>query len=145
MQAAASEPRPDLILLDVMMPEMDGYEVLRHLHANPTTNAIPVIFVTASDSSDDEEQGLTLGAVDYITKPIRPAVVIARVQAHLALKASRDLLQRTLDEEIDRRMADNLRIQEAVSYTHLDVYKRQRSSRRACPAATDRAGNGCST
>ena len=112
LQVAASEPRPDLILLDVMMPEMDGYEVLRHLQADPSTKAIPVIFVTASDSSDDEEQGLMLGAVDYITKPIRPSVVIARVQAHLALRAGRDLLQRTLDEEIDRRMADNLRIQE---------------------------------
>jgi putative two-component system response regulator len=90
LQAAASRPRPDLILLDVMMPEMDGYEVIRRLRADVATADIPVIFVTALDSSDDEEHGLSLGAVDYITKPIRPAIVIARVRTHLELKAARD-------------------------------------------------------
>ena len=115
LQAAASRPRPDLILLDVMMPEMDGYEVIRRLRADVATADIPVIFVTALDSSDDEEHGLSLGAVDYITKPIRPAIVIARVRTHLELKAARDLLRdhnRSLGEEIMRRMADNLQIQD---------------------------------
>lgn len=115
LQAAADSPRPDLILLDVMMPEMDGYEVIRHLLSNPATSGIPVIFVSALEQTDEEERGLALGAVDYITKPIRPAIVIARVKAHLDLKAARDLLQdrnRSLEEEITRRMADNLLIQD---------------------------------
>ncbi|MCB1942342.1 MAG: two-component system response regulator [Candidatus Accumulibacter sp.] len=115
LQAAAGRPRPDLILLDVMMPEMDGYEVLARLQANTTTADIPVIFVTALDSGDDEERGLALGAVDYIVKPIRPAIVIARVRAHLELKAARDLLQdrnSSLQLEISRRMAENLMIQD---------------------------------
>ena len=105
LRAAASQPRPDLILLDVMMPGMDGYEVIGRLQADPGTADIPVIFVSALDGSDDEERGLTLGAKDYITKPIRPAIVIARVKAHLDLKAARDRLQdsnRSLGEEIDQ-------------------------------------------
>ena len=115
LQAAASQPRPDLILLDVMMPEMDGYEVIGHLRANPATAGIPVIFVTALDNSGDEERGLALGAVDYITKPIKSSIVIARVRAHLELKAGRDLLQdrnHSLEQEITRRMAENLLIQD---------------------------------
>ncbi|MBL8408774.1 MAG: response regulator [Candidatus Accumulibacter sp.] len=115
LQAAAEQPQPDLILLDVMMPEMDGYEVIRRLLSNPATVDIPVIFVSALEQADEEERGLALGAVDYITKPIRPAIVIARVKAHLDLKAARDLLQdrnRCLEGEITRRMADNLLIQD---------------------------------
>ncbi len=115
LQAAASEPRPDLILLDVDMPVMDGYQVLRHLRANPATADIPVIFVTAAVESGDEERGLALGAADYITKPIRPSVVLARVKAQLELKAARDLVRdhnRSLQREIDRRMAENLQIQD---------------------------------
>ena len=115
LQAAAEQPQPDLILLDVMMPEMDGYEVIRQLLSNPATADIPVIFVSALEQADEEERGLALGAVDYITKPIRPAIVIARVKAHLDLKAARDLLQdrnRCLEKEITRRMADNLLIQD---------------------------------
>lgn len=80
LQIAHSSPRPDLILLDVMMPEMDGYAVLNALRADPETRAIPVIFVTAMDSISDEERGLDCGAVDYITKPIRPSIVLARVR-----------------------------------------------------------------
>lgn len=105
LRAAVSVPRPDLILLDVMMPGMDGYEVIRHLQANPETADIPVIFITALDRSEDEERGLALGALDYITKPIRPAIVSARVNTHLELKAARDRLQasnRSLGEEIDQ-------------------------------------------
>ena len=72
LRIAASEPRPDLILLDIMMPEMDGYEVCRQLQQGPQTRNIPIIFLTAKASIEDEEFGLELGAVDYITKPISP-------------------------------------------------------------------------
>ena len=93
--AIANNPelRPDLILLDVMMPEMDGYEVCRRLKQNPVTQGIPVIFVTARNDITDEEQGLRLGAMDYIVKPFRLAVVKARVQNHINLKIKTDLLE----------------------------------------------------
>src|SRR5574343_1242567 len=74
LQVAVTQPIPDLILLDIMMPGMDGYETLRHLRAMPETRDIPVIFVTAMSADEDEETGLGLGAVDYVTKPIRPAI-----------------------------------------------------------------------
>ena len=89
---ASSDDAPDLILLDIMMPEMDGYEVLRRLQAEPSTRGIPVIFVTAKDQEQDEQTGLDLGAVDYITKPISPAILLARVRTHLLLKEARDYL-----------------------------------------------------
>jgi putative two-component system response regulator len=89
----ALEQRPDLILLDIMMPEMDGYEVLRRLQALSATADIPVIFVTALGEVGDEQQGLELGAVDYITKPISPPIVKARVKNHLELKRSREELK----------------------------------------------------
>jgi signal transduction histidine kinase len=92
LKAATSELRPDLVLLDVMMPEMDGYEVCRQLKANPKTADIPVIFVTALGLEQNETQGFEAGAVDYITKPIIPAVVLARIRTHLALEDTlRDL------------------------------------------------------
>ena len=112
---AAGDPRPDLILLDVMMPEMDGYEVLERLRADPTTRNIPVIFVTAMDGAEDEERGLKLGAVDYITKPIKPAVVLARVATHLELKRARDWLadqNSYLEAEVERRIHHNQVIQD---------------------------------
>lgn len=115
LQIANSPPPPDLILLDVMMPGMDGYQVLRELRDNATTRDIPVIFVTAMDGTDDEEKGLDLGAVDYITKPIRPAIVLARVRAQLELKRARDILSdhnTYLEQEVARRMAENQLIQE---------------------------------
>jgi putative two-component system response regulator len=93
LQLAAAESPPDLILLDVMMPEMDGYEVLAHLREDPATHDIPVIFVTARDAELDEEYGLKLGAADYITKPIRPAIMLARVLTQLENKQARDLLK----------------------------------------------------
>ncbi|MEO5334626.1 MAG: response regulator, partial [Magnetococcus sp. YQC-5] len=81
---AQSDPPPDLILLDIIMPDMDGYEVCQKLKANPKTADIPIIFVTGQTNADDETKGLQLGAVDYLIKPINPAVVRARVQTHLA-------------------------------------------------------------
>jgi len=115
LQVAASEPRPDIVLLDIMMPGIDGYEVLQRLHTNAATSDIPVIFVTAMTAVGDEERGLNLGAVDYITKPVQPAIVLARVRAHLELKQARDWLkdQNTfLESEIVRRMAENIEVQD---------------------------------
>jgi len=83
---------PDLILLDIMMPDMDGYQVCALLKGDPQTAHIPVIFITAMGSDEDEAKGLECGAIDYITKPISPPIVKARVRNHLELKRSRDLL-----------------------------------------------------
>ena len=90
---AKSEPKPDLILLDISMPGMDGYEVCKKLKSDISTNGIPVIFVTAMDSDNDEELGLKLGAIDYITKPIRPAIVRARVASQIIIKQQSDALR----------------------------------------------------
>ncbi|WP_109119123.1 response regulator [Azospirillum sp. TSO22-1] len=97
LRIALSASPPDLILLDIMMPGMDGYEVCRRLKADPRSRDIPVIFLTARSSVDDEKFGLDLGAVDYIGKPISPPVVLARVKNHLSLKASADSLRASLD------------------------------------------------
>ena len=116
LASAAAVPQPDLILLDVMMPEMDGYEVLSRLRANPETSDIPVIFITALDGTAEETMGLDLGAADYITKPLRPAIVLARVKAQLELKQARDRLRDQnawLETEVERRMMQNQRIQNA--------------------------------
>lgn len=115
IQIAMADPTPDLILLDVMMPEMDGYAVLGELKAAEVTRNIPVIFVTAMDGTSDEERGLDLGAVDYITKPIRPSIVLARVRTQLELKGARDFLSNQnafLESEVARRMHENQLIQE---------------------------------
>ena len=117
LRLARLEPQPDLILLDVMMPEMDGYEVLRQLREDPETADIPVIFLTALNSSDDEERGLVKGAMDYITKPIRPTILLARVRAQLDLKLARDLVRNRnhwLEAEVTRRMAENQHIQDVT-------------------------------
>lgn len=81
----ALDQKPDLILLDVLMPEMDGYAVCSHLKSDPRTAGIPIIFVTAKDNTDDEERGLSIGAIDYISKPFRPVIVRARVKNQLDL------------------------------------------------------------
>jgi signal transduction histidine kinase len=90
LKIARSYPQPDLILLDIMMPEMDGYEVCELLKADPKTVDIPIIFLTAKIEVDDEISGFTLGAVDYITKPIKADVTLARIKRHLAIKAVQD-------------------------------------------------------
>lgn len=84
---------PDLILLDVVMDGMDGYEVCRRLKADPVTQGIPIIFITAQQQESDEVLGLELGAVDFISKPINPIIVRARVRTHLTLKLQNDLLR----------------------------------------------------
>ncbi|MFZ4699348.1 MAG: HD-GYP domain-containing protein [Candidatus Methylumidiphilus sp.] len=115
LAAAASEPRPDLIMLDVVMPGLDGYEVIARLHANPATRDIPVIFITASDIAEDETRGLELGAADYLTKPVHPAIVLMRVRCQLELKEARDRQRDQnawLEAEIKRRMRQNQMIQD---------------------------------
>jgi len=115
LQIAAGEPRPDLILLDVIMPGLNGYQVFARLRSDPATAAIPVVFVTSMDSLDAELHGLDLGAVDYITKPVVPPMVLARVRTQLELKQARDRLagqNAWLELEIARRMAENELIQE---------------------------------
>ena len=98
---AQSNPPPDLILLDIVMPELDGYEVLKRLKADEDTKKIPIIFVTSKNKDEDETKGLEKGAVDYIHKPFNPAVVKARVRAHLELKQNRDFLEWMLKEKTE--------------------------------------------
>ncbi|MTJ82804.1 MAG: two-component system response regulator [Telmatospirillum sp.] len=108
---------PDLILLDIMMPGMDGYEVCRRLKADPATRDIPVIFLTARCDIASEKTGLDLGAVDYITKPISPPIVEARVLTHLRLKATADFLRDKndfLENEIAHRTRDLSALQDVT-------------------------------
>ena len=131
----AAEQHPDLILLDVMMPEMDGYEVCARLKGDTTTRTIPVIFVTAMDHEEEETEGLNVGAIDYLTKPIRPAIVRARVRNHLELKRYRDNLEclsstdgltgianrRRFDESLAREWQRARRSQTPLSLILMDV------------------------
>lgn len=102
LDLSRTEPQPDLILLDVVMPEMDGFEVCEQLKADPATRDIPVIFLTAKTDAEDETKGFELGAVDYIHKPFSPPVVMARVQTHLNLREAREQLAR------EKRLVDQL-------------------------------------
>ncbi len=130
LRYASLEPQPDLILLDVMMPEMDGHAVLAALRSNPDTRDIPVIFVTALNEEADEERAFREGAVDYITKPIKPAVLNARVRLQLELKRNRELVAVQKDwlaQEVSRRVAENKqldsRLQLALSLTGLGTWE----------------------
>ena len=110
LRIANEAPHPDLILLDVMMPGMDGFAAFARLRENPRTRDIPVIFLTALAAAHDEERGLELGAADYITKPIKPAVVLARVRTQIEAKLARDWLKNqnaVLEAEVSRRMVEN--------------------------------------
>ncbi len=102
-----------MILLDIMMPDMDGYEVCRRLKENPVTSNIPIIFVTAKSQEKDEEVGLDLGAVDYITKPVSPPIVLARVKTQLALYDQ----NRVLEEKVRERT-------EELEKTRLEIIRR---------------------
>jgi two-component system, HptB-dependent secretion and biofilm response regulator len=93
LRIAAIDPMPDLILLDIMMPEMDGYEVCHRLKADEKTRDIPVIFLTAKCEIEDERLGFEAGAVDYLTKPVSPLIAQARIKTHLQLKQARDILK----------------------------------------------------
>ena len=103
---AATLPLPELILLDIMMPGIDGYEVCRRLKADARTQDIPVIFLTAKTEVEDEQMGFDVGCVDYITKPISPPIVLARVKTHLLLKSAKDFLKDQnafLEGEVEKR------------------------------------------
>ena len=106
LKITKSDNPPDLVLLDVMMPGMDGYEVCRRLKSDQATKDIPIIFVTARGDVEDEAKGLELGAVDYLTKPANPSIVLARVKTHLELRAAREVLKRQnqiLEEKVRER------------------------------------------
>jgi cyclic di-GMP phosphodiesterase len=113
----AAEAPPDLVLLDIMMPGMDGYEVCRQLKARAATRHIPVIFLTAKTEVEDEQKGFDVGAVDYITKPISPPIVLARVKTHLTLKAAADFLRDKnvyLEDEVAKRTREVQVIQDVT-------------------------------
>ena len=117
LRIAGGASPPDLILLDIMMPQMDGYEVCKRLQAHPATRGIPVIFVTARADEEDERVGLELGAVDYITKPISPSILMARVRTQLMLKASADFLRDQnafLESQVERRTREVSAIQDVT-------------------------------
>lgn len=131
LKIAFSEAVVDLILLDIMMTGIDGYEVCRQLKANPRTQDIPIIFLTAMSAVDDEKRGLEIGGADFITKPVNPPIVLARVRTQLENKRARDLLKKQneyLDEEVKRRTQDLLAAQgklEHLIQTGLDLEREQ--------------------
>lgn len=110
LKIAMQADAPDLILLDIMMPDMDGYEICKQLKAQSCTYKIPVIFVTAMGEFEDEARGFELGAVDYITKPVSPAVVRARVRTHLALYDQQRILEQKVKERTSELQATRLEI-----------------------------------
>ncbi len=117
LKVALTGTPPDIILLDIMMPVMDGYETCRRLKANPETRDIPVIFLTAKAEIEDEMLGFELGAVDYITKPISPPVLLARVKTQLQMKQVRDYLKdqnELLEAEVQRRTQEVVAVQEVT-------------------------------
>jgi two-component system, sensor histidine kinase and response regulator len=104
LEIMKQEPKPDLVLLDVMMPDIDGYDVCHSMKQDDTLTSIPIIFVTAKNETDDEAYGFFAGGVDYITKPIKPAVVEARVKTHLQIKRQRERLR-----DVNRNLEDTVR------------------------------------
>ncbi|MFC5300925.1 EAL domain-containing protein [Azospira restricta] len=138
LAAARGAPRPDLILLDIMMPELDGYAVLAELRQDPATRDIPVIFVTARHDVDEEARGLRAGAADFIAKPIHAATLLARVRGQLDLARARRLLtgqREWLEQEVARRLAENMkleaRLQLALDASGLGVWEYAHDSGRS--------------
>lgn len=135
LEIAKGKEKPDLILLDIEMPEMNGYEVCKELKNNSSTNNIPVIFVTARTDVKDEEYGLNLGAVDYISKPFHPTIVKIRVKNHIALKLKSDWLEelsmydglthipnrRYFDEVYEKKYKETMRDKKTLAVLMLDV------------------------
>ncbi len=131
----AMKVMPDIILLDIMMPGISGYEVCEKLKNNPLTKDIPVIFITSISESEFEEKGLLLGAIDYITKPINSAIVKLRIKNHIELKRSRDILKqlttidgltgvhnrRAFDETINREWMRMMRLSKEVTLIMIDI------------------------
>ena len=115
LRVATSQNPPDLILLDIIMPGIDGYEVCKRLKANRRTSNIPVIFVSSRSGEDDEAQGLGLGAVDYITKPFSPSIVKARVRTHLELKKYHNHLEVLVKERNIELIKTNKRLRKEIN------------------------------
>jgi len=107
VEQAKRVPQPDIILLDVMMPDMDGYEVCRRLKADPATSRIPVIFITAKTAWDDEGMGFAAGGTDYITKPFHTDLVLARVKPHIVLKQNMDNLEALIEAKTSEVLKAN--------------------------------------
>lgn len=123
LELATAAP-PDLVLLDIMMPEMDGYEVCRRLKASEITRHVPVLFLTAKTETEDEELGFLVGAVDFIHKPISPPIVSARVKTHLEIKAWQDFLQDQnawLQKQVEKRLSEVNRLQDASIYVMVSL------------------------
>ena len=123
LELALREP-PDLILLDVMMPEMDGYEVCRRLKADARTRDVPVIFVTAMSQPEDEARGFEAGGADFIHKPISPPILRARVRTHLQVKAARDRLTRHnagLQEALSDQISEVERLRDATMFVMVSL------------------------
>lgn len=126
LKISAENPQPDIILLDIMMPRMNGYEVCRKLKSQKKTRHIPVMFVTALTEDEDEEKGLALGAVDYIKKPFCMGIVKSRIKTHLELKEHQDHLQKRTEElvelnkklkkEIEKRKETEAMVQDHLGY-----------------------------
>lgn len=148
---------PDIILLDIMMPGMDGYTFLRTLRNNPEHRDIPVIFVTAIDENQNEETGLALGAVDFLHKPVNPALLLARMKLYLTIMAERNALVREIEflhQEIAKHVAENGELkaagQEALSAIetaltargHSDPVEDLESNTFPVPIALDSSGQG---
>lgn len=127
LHIANSNPPPDIILLDIVLPDMDGYKVCKIIKSNITTKDIPIVFITGKKSEKDEEYGLSIGAIDYITKPFSKPIVKARIKNHLELKKYRDLLQQysmmdPLTELPNRRKFDELIRQEWKKCLELKLF-----------------------
>ncbi|MBI3231076.1 MAG: response regulator [Burkholderiales bacterium] len=123
LQLASSEA-PDLILLDIVMPEMDGYQVCQHLKAQAATQRVPVIFLTSKSAPEDEEEGLKMGAVDFIHKPISLPIVLARIKTHLQMKAWQDFLQDQnawLQKQVEQRLSEINHLQDATIHVMVSL------------------------
>ncbi len=134
LEIAAAENPPDLILLDIIMPGMDGYEVCQRLKADYKTRDIPVIFLTVKAELEDEKKGFELGAADYIIKPISPYIVLARVKTHLALKAASDSL-RTQNTYLELIVANADFLHDKNADIELEVARRMLALRNAAAAS----------
>jgi PleD family two-component response regulator len=135
IELATGDNPPDLILLDIEMPDINGYEVCRRLKSLEFTKHIPIIFITGKDGTSDEEFGFNLGAVDYITKPVQPSIVKVRVKTQITIKQQNDLLKRMalydqltnlynrhyLMELFPKRISESLRHAQALSLIMVDI------------------------
>ena len=137
LRLAQLPPHPDLVLLDIMMPDMDGHTVLAELRKNPLTRNIPVIFVTAASDPEEEERGIEEGAVDFIAKPINPLVLIARIRAHIELSRAQQLLSNQkswLEQEVSRQGSEKSllenRLQLALDGTGIGIWEINLQTRR---------------